>query len=253
MHWAEPAMRIAPVIITCPERAQLLVQTLAYFCETDWPGRPHVQMDDSHAGDRRARLTRNAQCGLEWFLAESDAKFALLLEDDLEFNLHLRWNLERWSPIVDGSLRFGSLYNPGIRRLGDGNGYFLADPEACYGGQACVLSRDAVFVALRNWETVVGMHDIKLPRIISSAGHCLYYHQPSLVQHLGIESVWGGGFHQSADFDRSWRADFSCKRIPGWFTFPHFMAKWCVKRTRASRSWRPARGWAAALSFWRRR
>lgn len=215
-------MSIAPIFITCPERAQVFAQTLAYFGETEWAEKPHVQMDDSRSLDHRARQTRNAQRGLEWFLAESDAEFALLLEDDLDFNLHLRWNLERWSPIVDRRLRFGSLYNPNIRRLYDGDDYFLADPGACYGSQAYLLSREAVSVALRDWESVVGMQDIKLTRIISAAGHCLYYHQPSLVQHLGVESAWGGGFHQTGDFDRGWQANFSYERIPGWFTFPHF-------------------------------
>lgn len=215
-------MRIAAIIITCPERTQLLAQTLEHLAETDWTGPPHVQMDDSHSADRRTRQTHNAQRGLAWFLAESDAEFALLLEDDLLFNLHLRWNLERWSPMFDCRLWFGSLYNPNIRRLSDGDDYFLADPNACYGSQAYVLSREAVSVALRDWESVVGMQDIKLTRIISAAGHCLYYHQPSLVQHIGVESAWGGGFHQASDFDRNWRANFSYKRIPGWFTFPNF-------------------------------
>jgi hypothetical protein len=48
------------------------------------------------------------------------------------------------------------------------------------------------------------------------------HHRPSLVQHLGVESAWGGGFHQACDFDRIWRANFSFERIPGWFTFPDF-------------------------------
>ena len=214
-------MSVVPIVITCPERAQMLKQTLANFGETDWTEPPHIQMDDLQSEDRRARQTRNVQRGLEWYLTESDADFALLLEDDLEFNLHLRWNLERWSPMVDGHLAFGSLYNPNIRRLSEGSDYFLADPNACYGSQAFLLSRDAVAVALRDWESVVGMQDIKLTRIMAAAGHSLYYHRPSLVQHLGVESEWGGGFHQTADFDRNWQAHFSYQRIPGWFTFPN--------------------------------
>jgi hypothetical protein len=215
-------MKIAPIIITCPERAPVFAQTLAYFRQTDWADQPHVQMDESSSPDHRARQTRNTQCGLEWFLAESDAEFALLLEDDLDFNLHLRWNLERWSPLVDCRLQFGSLYNPNVRRLREGDDYFLADPGSCYGSQAYVLSREAASVALRDWENLVGMQDIKLTRLISAAGHSLYYHQPSLVQHLGVESAWGGGFHQTGDFDRKWRANYSYERIPGWFTFPDF-------------------------------
>jgi hypothetical protein len=172
-------------------------------------------MDDLDSEDRRARQTRNVQRGLEWFVTASDAEFALLLEDDLVFNLHLRWNIEQWSPIVERRLWFGSLYNPDIRRLSEGHDYFLANPGACYGSQAYMLSRDAVGVALQGWENVMGMQDIKLTRIISAAGHSLYYHRPSLVQHLGFESAWGGGFHHASDFDRHWKANFPCDRIPG--------------------------------------
>jgi cephalosporin hydroxylase len=213
-------MRIAPIIITCPQRAHMLTQTLANFGETDWLESPHIQMDDAHSEDRCARQTRNAERALHWFLRQTDAEFALLLEDDLAFNQHIHWNLERWSPVVDGRLWFGSLYNPNIRRLSDGHNYFLADPSACYGSQAYLLSREAVSVALQKWESVAGMQDIKLTRIISGVGQCLYYHQPSLVQHLGTESAWGGGFHQTTDFDRDWQAAFSYEQIPGWFTCP---------------------------------
>jgi len=29
----------------------------------------------------------------------------------------------------------------------------------------------------------------------------IYYHTPSLVQHVGIESAWGGHFHWAPDYD----------------------------------------------------
>jgi hypothetical protein len=32
------------------------------------------------------------------------------------------------------------------------------------------------------------------------------YHAPSLVQHVGTQSVHGGSFHQAFDFDLTWRA-----------------------------------------------
>jgi hypothetical protein len=154
------------------------------------------------------------------FLAHSEADFALVLEDDLDFNLHLRWNLERWSPIVGRSLHFGSLYNPNIRSSCDGVDHFVADPGACYGSQAYLFSRNAITLVLANWDQVIGMQDIKVTRLIGGAGLLIYYHRPSLVQHLGTKSVWGGGFHFATDFDRNWKARFSYERIPGWFTFP---------------------------------
>jgi hypothetical protein len=49
------------------------------------------------------------------------------------------------------------------------------------------------------------MQDIKMSRLAAKIGKPIYYHSPSLVQHVGQASVWGGSFHQSADFDADWR------------------------------------------------
>ena len=119
----------------------------------------------------------------------------------------------------------GKLADPNIRRVSEGDDYFTADPSACYGSQAYVLSRVGASLSLRDWEKVVGMQDIKLTRIVASAGHTLYYHKPSLVQHIGTESCWGGGFHHASDFSDTWRAEFSWERIPGWFTFPQLYSQ----------------------------
>jgi hypothetical protein len=34
----------------------------------------------------------------------------------------------------------------------------------------------------------------------------IYYHTPSLVQHLGRQSAWGGHFHYAPDFDPKFKA-----------------------------------------------
>ncbi len=212
-------MKFQTIIVTCRERERVLQQTLSNLAATDWPGQPHLQMDRMVTGDCRQRQTENVRLGLGWFVSQSDADYLLLLEDDLEFNTHLWWNLERWLPMVDGRLDFGSLYNPNIRN-NSGDDYFIAHPGACYGSQAYVLSRAAVHVLLRDWLNVIGMQDIKITRILGAAGYPLFYHRPSLVQHVGIQSVWGGGYHSAPDFQPGWKSVFSYERIPGWFTFP---------------------------------
>lgn len=213
-------MKIQALIVTCPDRADVLQTTLASLNATDWNAPPKIQMDVSAHGDRRERQTENVRRGLDWFSSSSDSEFLLLLEDDLEFNRHLRWNLERWSPLLNGRMHFGSLYNPNIRSRSRDLDYFIADPAACYGSQAYLLSHSLVAVALSGWPTVTGMQDIKITRLADAAGHSLHYHQPSLVQHIGIQSMWGGGFHQAGDFDGDWKSVFSYDKIPGWFTFP---------------------------------
>lgn len=202
-------MKMQAMILTCPERAGVLEETLARLAATDWEDAPRIQRDRSTSDDCRARLTGNAREALGWFSSQNDADHVLLLEDDLEFNAHLRWNLARWSPLVRGDLDFGSLYNPNIDRRTQGEDYFAANPDACYGSQAYILSRSAVNLVLREWESIIGMPDIKIPRILGGAGRPLFYHQPSLVQHIGVPSVWGGTSHFAIDFSSDWKHSFS--------------------------------------------
>ena len=208
------------IIITCRERAQMLQKTVASLLSTDWDGSVRIQMDSADTGDPRMRQTDNTKKALRWFLDYSASDFALILEDDLEFNRYLRGSLEQWYPIIDQRLHFGSLYNPNVGKIYEGDDYFLADPSSCYGSQAYLLSRDAVSILLRDWDQVVGMQDIKITRILAGAGYALYYHKPSLVQHVGVESIWGGHYHFAPDFDRDRSPSFSYERIPGWFTYP---------------------------------
>jgi hypothetical protein len=32
----------------------------------------------------------------------------------------------------------------------------------------------------------------------------IYYHRPSLVDHVGAESTWGGPRHNAVNFDAKW-------------------------------------------------
>ena len=45
-----------------------------------------------------------------------------------------------------------------------------------------------------------------LGRIAAQVGP-IYYHTPSLVQHIGLASTWGGQRHQTNDFMPDWRGD----------------------------------------------
>jgi hypothetical protein len=50
------------------------------------------------------------------------------------------------------------------------------------------------------------MQDIRILSLAKRMGKPVFYHAPSLVQHIGAKSTWGGGFHKAFDFDPSWRA-----------------------------------------------
>jgi hypothetical protein len=99
------------------------------------------------------------------------------------------------------------LYDPNIRRLKcvREHSFFVADPDAVYGSQALVLSHATVRFVVERWEEVEGMQDIRMSRLASRLGP-IHYHLPSLVQHTGVESAWGGPFHATIEFDDRWRA-----------------------------------------------
>lgn len=137
--------------------------------------------------------------------------YVLFLEDDLIFNPHLYPNLCAWGPLSGGAVMLASLYNPNVVGTENRSRIYentsCADPAKVYGSQAFLMSRRCVEVCIMLWWGNPGMQDIKISRI---AGRYwpIFYHTPSLVQHVGTESAWAtdGRFHQAMDFDPEWRA-----------------------------------------------
>jgi hypothetical protein len=201
-------VRIQPVMISCAERDGLRRQTLANFERTDWEAPAILLQMDAGAGDDRVR--RQADCSHQALRQgfNSGADYVLFLEDDLDFNRHLWRNLHRWPPVRDRALAMASLYNPGIRYYScDVRSHArLARPNQVYGSQAFLLARRTVAFLLRNWTREAGCQDIRISRLVGRLHQPILYHAPSLVQHVGFESVWGGGFHEAWDFDAHWRA-----------------------------------------------
>jgi hypothetical protein len=195
-------------MLSCPDREQVRAQTLANLAATDWDEEPRVVVDETSYERRQERQEKTA---LRLLLEAIDdgSPFVLFLEDDLEFNRHLRHNLERWPPVEearDGHF-FASLYNPSVlaRHRDTERACFVAEPDCVYGSLAIILSRAMVRFATAHWHEVPGMQDIKLSRL--AAPLCpLLYHSPSLVQHVGEASTWGGQHHQAIDYEAYWRA-----------------------------------------------
>lgn len=218
-------MKIVSTMITCPARDELCAQSLASLAASDWGEIPFILRDDESGSSERTRVyTLRA---LEWFLRETDADILLFLEDDILLNVHLRWNVEHWEPLLDGSLWLGTLYSPrqpdkddgysdGSRWRGKGKNYALG--TGAYGAQAFVISRPGAEIITRGWaQAGTPEHppdrcpsDFKMVFPIAGAGHYVHYHVPSLVQHVGILSIWntsGMVFHEAWDFDPNWRAE----------------------------------------------
>lgn len=202
-------MTIATAMVSCPgHRDKIREETIARLAETDWNDEPRVFAtcrDDYYHGIHDAHLA------LQWFLTETNSDFLLFIEDDIIFNRHLRWNIEHWSPILDGTLVLGSLYNPQHHNV-DGildskhPDYYLKS-GICWGCQAYLLSRDAVSTVLSLWNTnPFPWVDYRITEAISSRGHLFHYHKPSLVEHRESESLVGNKSHRSIDFDPTWKS-----------------------------------------------
>jgi hypothetical protein len=200
--------RLEIVLISCAARTALLQQTLASLRASDWGDRPvHVQMDSSSDASPNVRQTETAFAALQAAL-RTPATHVLFLEDDVTFNRHLAHNLMNWSPLVRGLAVFASLYNPGMRPHASSyrENFSLGSPESCFGSQAFIIARDALKYIIEHWKEVEGMQDIRISRLAARLQSPMFYHTPSLVQHVGEASTWGGGFHQARDFEVDWKA-----------------------------------------------
>jgi len=199
---------ISAVMISCPDREALRRQTLKNLGRTDWNNSPlHIQIDEGVESDRELRQIQCSYLALKQIL-KSNSDYILFLEDDLDFNVHFLHNLKHWKPLSTRSIALASLYNPRIREMvcDPKNNTRFMSPQSVFGSQAFLLSKEAAKYVVRRWEKVEGKQDIKISRLAGHLNKWVAYHAPSLVQHIGEASLWGGRFHQAADFDREWQA-----------------------------------------------
>jgi hypothetical protein len=195
------------VMISCPERESVCRATLRDLAETDWSSTVHLERDGGTGTDFHRRQLDTARRALTWGW-RSGAEFVLFLEDDLTFNRHLDHNLRAWDLFQERAITLASLYNPGVgtRIMCPPRAWLAAEPSTIFGSQAFLISRHALEHILARWDQIPGLQDIKMSRLAAELGRPIYYHAPSLIQHVGRHSTWNGGFHEAVDFDREWQA-----------------------------------------------
>jgi hypothetical protein len=201
-------VRIHACMLSCRKREQMREQTLLRLRQTDWGDRPvAMHLDSRRFANRQDNYAYDAWVALQAGL-QSNAEFILYMEDDSSFNRHLLHNLTNWWPVRQRHLTLGTLYNPGLRELACDVARNLAvlDPQRMFGSHAIMLSRSAVKFVVDHWKEEPLAIDLRVARLAARLGQPIYAHSPSLVQHLGRKSTWGGGFHQAPDFDAAWKA-----------------------------------------------
>jgi hypothetical protein len=210
-------MKLAAFLMSCPERAQVREATLQSLAQSDWNCGVELMIDERN--DNKSQRLHNIAAMWRRLVERAlgtDADFYLLMEDDLEFNRHLEHNLRCWAPLRArhrGMPFFASLYNPTRAYVwrNDVEHYFVAAPYEVWGAQAVVVSHASADYFLRHWEEVDGPPDLKMPRLSARLG-AVFYHVPSLVQHTGTVSTWGGVQHAAHDYDASFCAHAPASR-----------------------------------------
>ncbi len=210
------SLRIEALMISCQERTKLREQTLRNLAATDWGDKPvWVQLDEGQSEDRRERQTRASYLALLHGI-QTKPDYLLFLEDDLEFNRSILHNLRQWAPLRDRQITLAGLYNPNLNPLAWGvrTNSMVVAPHSIFGSQAFLLSLSAARHIVRRWSKMDGMQDIRISRLAGQLEQPIFYHVPSLVQHVGISSIWGGPFHQAVDYDASWKSDEQSAKGP---------------------------------------
>ena len=200
--------RLGISLISGPGREAVRTRTLRRLARTDWGGAPvAVCLDPERFLNRLDSYTHATWLALRESL-QTDAEFTLFLGDDLTFNRHLRHNLQAWTLVRERSLTLGSVYNPGVTDLACdvANNLIVVDPAGTHRSQAFLISRATVQHILKNWKETAASFEVRGPRLAAQLGAPICYHAPSLVQHLGGKSVWGGAKHHAADYHATWRA-----------------------------------------------
>ena len=203
---ASQPLKIRPVMMSCPQREAVRRETLRSFEESDLADESLLIRVDDRIGPPRETQIHNTERLLRESLAEP-YDYLLFLEDDLEFNRHLKHNLLSWPLLQRREAALATLFNPGLPSAAcdPGNDAFVVDPEKFRGSLALVLSRPSVRYLLEHWHAEEGPQDTRIAALIGRLHEPIFVHVPSLVEHMGKQSTWGSPYIRAANFNPSWK------------------------------------------------
>ena len=238
-------------IVTYPANRDSLDLTLASLRESDWGEEPTIidQPADWTPGGPSAPA--NYKRALE-AAAASDGDFALILEDDVRVNKHLRHNLLALPLVQRDQCDYLSLFIPDLfadpwERHETALGYRLAKPR--YGGpdrlwekhrvwgvQGILFSRRLLLETIARWDRLPGVQDARVLGVCGELGVPLYYSSPCWVDHAPLRSGYNTPLAYAPDFD----AEFALRIGPG-FQPPEAIPGW-LTRAEGELLWRYAAG-----------
>lgn len=169
--------RISAYVVSYPANHESLQETLKSYRQSDWGVEPgvFVQPEDWPVGSQSA--AGNYKRALEAAL-EDGCDFAIVSEDDVRVNRHLRRNLQSISLLKRDQCDHFSLFMPDLiaspwERQEPHLGYRLARPlysgpnnmwqkHRLWGAQTYVLSRRFIRAALERWDRLAETQDTRV-------------------------------------------------------------------------------------------
>lgn len=233
-------------VITYGSNSASLAATLVSIRASDWGEEPVIMMQPDDWPRSRESGSRNYKRALERAV-DDGCDFALVLEDDVRVNRHLRHNLLTNPLVRRDQCDYFSLFLPDLiadpwRRSEPHLGYRLAKPRytgpnvvwergRVWGAQGCLLSRRFLHAVLKRWERLVEGQDTRLISVCAEFQLPLWYTAPCLVEHAPRESAFGTPIAYASDFDPDFRLEPGTgfqppEEVPGWLTLPEAELLW---------------------------
>ena len=238
--------RIGLYVVTYPANAASLTPTLASVRASDWGEEPTVVTQPPAWPKCRESGSRNYKRALEAAAADG-CDFALLLEDDVRVNRHIRYNLLANPLVARDQCDYLSLFMPDLvadpwERQEPHLGYRLAKPRylgsnrlwargRVWGAQAYLLSRRFALAALERWDRLREGQDSRVISVCSEFRLPLWYTAPCLADHAPLVSAFGTPDAYAADFDPDFRLEIGTgfqppEEVPGRLTFREAELLW---------------------------
>jgi hypothetical protein len=244
--------RFRAYVVTYAANLESATLTMADFEQSDWgePATLFVQPEDWPVGlDSAARNYKRALQAA----ADDGCDFALILEDDVRVNRHVRRNLSAIPLVQRDQCDYLSLYIPDLvaapwERAEPHLGYRLARPlysgpnrmwakHRLWGSQGYLLSRRFVLKALERWDRLKNGLDTRVISVCSELKLPMWYTDPCLVQHRPLRSAHATPTAHAPDFRPDHVLDVRPgyqppEEVPGWLTHAEGGLLWEVANGR---------------------
>jgi hypothetical protein len=240
--------RLRAFVVTYPDNRESLEMTLASVRASDWGEEVVVieQPPDWSVG--RETAPANYKRALE-AAAAAGCDFALILEDDVRVNRHLRHNLLTNPLVARDQCDYLGLFIPDLiadpwERLVPHLCYRLARPRytgpnygwekhRVWGSQSYLLSRRLILEALTRWDQHTSPQDARIVSTCGANDLPLYYTSPCLVEHAPMRTAFytPPAFAPDFDIDFKLRIDSGFQppeNVPGRLTLSEAELLWKV-------------------------